>query len=108
MARQLLSEAEGYELLKAAGIPVPRFVIVHSSEEATNAAGMIGYPVVMKVISQQVVHKTDAGGVILNIRSPAEATAAFETISRDVKPEDPRCGDRRHHRGTAAHPRDSN
>ncbi len=84
MARQLLSEAEGYELLKAAGIPVPRFVIVHSSEEATNAAGMIGYPAVMKVISQQVVHKTDAGGVILNIRSPAEATAAFETISRNV------------------------
>ena len=46
---------------------------------------MIGYPVVMKVISQQVVHKTDAGGVILNIRSPAEATDAFETISRNVK-----------------------
>ena len=46
---------------------------------------MIGYPVVMKVISQQVVHKTDAGGVILNIRSPAEATAAFETISRNVR-----------------------
>ena len=45
----------------------------------------IGYPVVMKVISQQVVHKTDAGGVITDIRSPAEATAAFEKISRDVK-----------------------
>jgi acetyl coenzyme A synthetase (ADP forming)-like protein len=85
MARQLLSEAEGYELLKNAGIPVPRFVIAHSSAEAMKAAGMIGYPVVMKVISQQVVHKTDAGGVILNIGSPAEATDAFETISHNVR-----------------------
>ncbi len=84
MVHQLLSEAEGYELLKAAGIPVPRFVITHSSAEAEKAAGMIGYPVVMKVISQQVVHKTDAGGVILNIRSPSEAAAAFEKISREV------------------------
>ena len=92
MARQLLSEAEGYELLKNAGIPVPRFVVAHSSAEAMKAADTIGYPVVMKVISQQVVHKTDAGGVILNIRSPAEATAAFETISRNVKAEDPRRG----------------
>jgi len=85
MVRQLLSDAEGYELLKAAGIPVPRFVITHSSAEAEKAAGMIGYPVVMKVISQQVVHKTDAGGVILNIRSHSEAAAAFKKISRDVK-----------------------
>ncbi|MDD1682058.1 MAG: acetate--CoA ligase family protein [Methanoregula sp.] len=84
MAHQLLSEAEGYGLLKAAGIPVPRFFIAHSSAEAEKAAGMIGYPVVMKVISQQVVHKTDAGGVILNIGSPAEATAAFDKISHSV------------------------
>jgi ATP-grasp domain/CoA binding domain len=85
MARQLLSEAEGYELLKTAGIPVPRFVITHSSAEAEKAAGSIGCPVVMKVISQQVVHKTDAGGVILNIMSPAEAMDAFDTISRNVR-----------------------
>ncbi len=84
MAKQLLSEAEGYGLLKSAGIPVPRFFVARSAEEAMNAAGSIGYPVVMKVISQQVVHKTDAGGVVLNISSPAEASAAFEKISRDV------------------------
>jgi acetyl coenzyme A synthetase (ADP forming)-like protein len=84
MARQLLSEAEGYELLKTAGIPVPRFVIAHTAETARNAADTIGYPVVMKVIAQQVVHKSDAGGVITAIRSPAEAIAAFEKITRDV------------------------
>lgn len=85
MAHKLLPEAEGFELLKIAGIPVPRFIVAHTTDEAKNAADTIGYPVVMKVISQQVVHKSDAGGVIINIRSPAEATAAFEKISRDVK-----------------------
>ncbi|MFA5269243.1 MAG: acetate--CoA ligase family protein [Methanoregula sp.] len=85
MARQLLPEAEGYELLKSAGIPVPRFSVARTAEEAKKAADAIGYPVVMKVISQHVVHKTDAGGVILNIRSPADATAAFDTISRNVR-----------------------
>jgi acetyl coenzyme A synthetase (ADP forming)-like protein len=85
MARQLLSEAEGYEQLKSAGIPVPRFLITHSAREAKDAADTIGYPVVMKVVSEQVVHKTDAGGVVTDIRTPAEAAAAFEKISHDVK-----------------------
>lgn len=85
MARQLLPEAEGFELLKSAGITVPRFIVAHTTDEAKNAADTIGYPVVMKVISQQVVHKSDAGGVIINISSPAEATVAFGKISRDVK-----------------------
>jgi acetyl coenzyme A synthetase (ADP forming)-like protein len=85
MARQLLPEAEGFELLKSAGIPVPRFIVAHTADEAKIAADTIGYPVVMKVISQQVVHKTDASGVIINISLPAEAAAVFEKISRDVK-----------------------
>ncbi len=85
MTPRLLSEAEGYGLLKSAGIPVPGFSVATTAAEAKTAADTIGYPVVMKVISQQVVHKTDAGGVILNIRSPGQAAEAFETISRDVK-----------------------
>ena len=85
MAPRLLSEAEGYGLLASAGIPVPGFSVVTAATDAAHAADTIGYPVVMKVISQQVVHKSDAGGVILNIRSPAEAAAAFDTISREVK-----------------------
>jgi acetyl coenzyme A synthetase (ADP forming)-like protein len=85
MTPRLLSEAEGYGLLKSAGIPVPGFSVVTTAADAKIAADTIGYPVVMKVISQQVVHKSDAGGVIINIRSPSEATAAFERISQDVK-----------------------
>jgi acetyl coenzyme A synthetase (ADP forming)-like protein len=85
MTPRLLSEAEGYGLFKSAGIPVPGFYVVTTAADAGKSADEIGYPVVMKVISRQVVHKSDAGGVIINIRSPAEATAAFEKISRDVK-----------------------
>jgi len=85
MARQLLPEAEGYALLKNAGIPVPGFSIARTRDEAQKAADAIGYPVVMKVISQQVVHKSDAGGVVLDIRSAAGASAAFEKITNDVR-----------------------
>jgi acetyl coenzyme A synthetase (ADP forming)-like protein len=85
MARILLTEAEGYDLLKSTGIPVPGFGVVKTAADAVKAAETIGYPVVMKVISHQVVHKTDAGGVITNIRSAADAMAAFEKISLDVK-----------------------
>ena len=85
MTPRLLSEAEGYGLLKSAGIPVPGFSVVTTAADARKAADTIGYPVVMKVVSQQVVHKSDAGGVIINIRSPSEAIAAFEQITRDVK-----------------------
>jgi acetyl coenzyme A synthetase (ADP forming)-like protein len=85
MARILLTEAEGYDLLKSTGIPVPGFGVVKTAADAVKAAETIGYPVVMKVISHQVVHKTDAGGVITNIRSAADAMAAFGKISLDVK-----------------------
>jgi len=85
MARILLTEAEGYDLLKSTGIPVPGFGVVTTAADAVKAAETIGYPVVMKVISHQVVHKTDAGGVITNIRSAADAMAAFGKISLDVK-----------------------
>lgn len=85
MERYLLPESEAYEQLRKAGIPVPEFSLARSSEEAQKAAEALGYPVVMKVVSQQVVHKSDAGGVIMDIRSPAEVAAAHEKIIRDVK-----------------------
>ncbi len=89
MPRTLISEAEGYELLKSAGIPVPRFAVVHSPDEAIAASGTIGYPLVMKVISQQVVHKSDAGGVVTGIKTPAEAGSAYSSIVTKVKTHDP-------------------
>ena len=85
----MLSEAEGYGLLKNHGIPVPLFSVVTSRQEVGGAAGRIGYPLVMKVISPQVIHKSDAGGVITGIRSAAEAETAYDTIVRNVHAFDP-------------------
>jgi len=89
MARRMLSEAEGYELLKKNGIPVPEFSVVQTRSEAAAAADRLGYPLVMKVISPQVIHKSDAGGVVTGIFSAADAEKAFDTISSQVKAFDP-------------------
>jgi len=89
MTRTMLNEAEGYELLKTFGVPVPAYRIARTAEEARRAAEAIGFPVVMKVISPQVIHKSDAGGVITGIATPAEADDAFSAIARNVQASDP-------------------
>ncbi len=89
MTRRLLSEAEGYGLLKNHGIPVPGFSVITSRQDVCTAAERTGYPLVMKVISSKVVHKSDAGGVITGIRSVSEAETAFDTIVRNVQAFDP-------------------
>ena len=83
MSLTLLSEAEGYELLKTCGIPVPRHVVVRTAEEAGRAADGIGFPLVAKIVSPQVVHKSDAGGVITGITSAAAAEKAFTAITQN-------------------------
>jgi acetyl coenzyme A synthetase (ADP forming)-like protein len=85
MSFTLLSEAEGYELLKTCGIPVPRHVVVRTAEEAGRAADGIGFPLVAKIVSPQVVHKSDAGGVITGITSAAAAEKAFTAITQNVR-----------------------
>ena len=89
MAHRMLSEAEGYELLKKNGIPVPEFLVIRTRSEVAAAADSLGYPLVMKVISPQIVHKSDAGGVVTGILSAADAENAFDTISSKVKAHDP-------------------
>ena len=89
MTRRMLSEAEGYELLKKNGIPVPEFSVARSRGEVAKAAEKIGYPLVMKVISPQIIHKSDAGGVVTGISSNADAEHAYDTILHDVKAFDP-------------------
>jgi acetyl coenzyme A synthetase (ADP forming)-like protein len=84
MSRTLISEAEGYKILKASGIPVPRYEMSTSAAEAAEAADRIGYPVVLKIISPQIVHKSDAGGVTVNIRNANEASRAYATILKNV------------------------
>ncbi|WP_369792263.1 acetate--CoA ligase family protein [Methanoculleus sp. MH98A] len=80
----MLTESEGYRLLDSCGIPVPPHHLATSAADARAAAGRIGYPVVMKVISPEIVHKSDVGGVITGIESPDEAEEAFGTITQNA------------------------
>jgi len=85
MPEKLLSEADGYDLLKRYGIPVPEYKVVNNPDEAVKTADEIGYPVVAKIVSPQVVHKSDAGGVVIGIKNKEEVNSAFDTIMQNVK-----------------------
>jgi len=89
MTRDMLSESDSYDFLKQYGVPVPEYRIVQTSEDAGKAAEEIGYPVVMKIISPQIVHKSDAGGVVVGIGSIKAATEAFERIVAGAKAYNP-------------------
>jgi hypothetical protein len=71
-------EPRAKELLAAAGIPVPRFTWAHDMEEATRFANTIGYPVVAKVVSPAILHKSDAGGVSVGIKDDSGLRAAYK------------------------------
>jgi acetyltransferase len=85
-----LSIDECMAVAGAYGIPVPAGRIVGSPEEAVDAAEQIGYPVVLKVVSPEVIHKTDVGGVVLNISTPGEVRRNYEAILRRVRAAIPR------------------
>lgn len=86
----MLSEAEGYEILGKYGVPVPAFKIVTTAEEAGDVADSIGFPVVMKIVSPQIIHKSDAGGVITSIGTKEGAQAAFNRIVTSAKEYNPK------------------
>ncbi len=67
--------------LQAKGIPVPAFRTARSADEAVTAAREIGYPVVMKVVSPQILHKSELGGVILGIADDEAVRAGFERLA---------------------------
>ncbi|MEN6516710.1 MAG: acetate--CoA ligase family protein [Methanospirillum sp.] len=84
MAKTLLEEEDAYRLLRNVGVPVPASAVTASREEAAEAAARIGFPVVLKIVSPDVVHKSDAGGVVLNVASSDAAAAAYEAIVETV------------------------
>jgi len=75
-----LLEPEAYELLEAYGVPVPRHQVVTSAEQAEVAAAALGYPVVAKIVSPDILHKTEIGGVLLNLNDAAAVRAAYRQI----------------------------
>ena len=87
--RASLTPAECKTLCEAYGIPQPREAHATSAKAAARAAEEIGFPVVMKVVSPDVLHKTEAGGVIVGVKSAGEAEAAYETILRNARTHSP-------------------
>ena len=80
-----LSEFDSKAEMRACGVPVPDQTIVRSEEEARAAAERMKKPLVLKINSDQILHKTDAGGVKLNINTADEAAAAYREILDNVK-----------------------
>jgi acetyltransferase len=81
----LLTEKETKEVLSAYGIPVNQVQLARSDEEAVAIARSVGFPVVLKIDSRAITHKTDAGGVRLNLPSPSAVTEAWHAIMASAK-----------------------
>ena len=82
--RELLTEAESKELLSAYGIPTTPTLVATSALEAGRVATKLGFPVVVKLHSETITHKTDVGGVKLNLQDASAVEAAFEEIKASV------------------------
>jgi acetyltransferase len=83
--RDLLTEAEAKKLLEYYGFPVVKTLVAKTAEEAAAMALQIGYPVVLKILSPQIIHKSDAGGVALDLTCESEVKQAFEKIVKRAK-----------------------
>jgi acetyltransferase len=82
--RAILTEFESKQVLSAYGIPTAQTIVATSAEASVTAAGQIGYPVVLKLYSETISHKTDVGGVQLNLGDAEAVKRAFEAIQTSV------------------------
>ncbi|MGO9892739.1 MAG: GNAT family N-acetyltransferase [Bryobacteraceae bacterium] len=82
--REILTEFESKQVLAAYGIPIAKTIIATDPAAAVQAAGEIGYPVVLKLYSETISHKTDVGGVQLNLGDAAAVDSAFHAIRTSV------------------------
>ncbi len=88
--RNYLLEPEAKTICMEYGIPVTTFRVAKTAEEAVKFANEIGYPTVLKIVSPDVIHKFDVGGVLLNLKSPEDIHDAYKKILENVakhKPE---------------------
>jgi len=83
--RKFLLEPEAKTVCKDYGIPVTKLKIAKTAEQAVKYSEEIGYPTVLKILSPDVIHKFDVGGVILNIKNQMEAKNAFNKIIENIK-----------------------
>jgi 4-hydroxybutyryl-CoA synthetase (ADP-forming) len=87
--RRNLIEEEGYDVLAAYGFPVPKTLFAESEERCVVASNIIGYPVVLKISSQDIVHKSDAGGVRVGLLNEEQVRSAFNAIIDNAKKYNP-------------------
>ena len=82
--RYLLTEYEAAEVFSMYGIPTMKMRQAHTEEEAAKMSEEVGFPVVLKLNSRTITHKTDVGGVQLNLKNAEAVKAAFKTIKDSV------------------------
>ena len=83
--RRFLLADEAQQMAKVLGLSMPQSIIAHDLDEAVQAAEKIGYPVVMKVVSKDIIHKSDAGGVALDLLNEGEVIDAYQAIMRSCR-----------------------
>jgi acetyl coenzyme A synthetase (ADP forming)-like protein len=83
--RTSLTAPEAKRVCEAYGIPLPKEALATSATDAARAAASIGFPVVLKIASPDILHKTDAGGVLTGLNSAPEVERAFDTIMRNAR-----------------------
>ncbi|HYC14480.1 MAG TPA: acetate--CoA ligase family protein, partial [Stellaceae bacterium] len=83
--RTALTAPEGKIVCDAYGITVPKEGVVASAAQAAGLARKIGFPVVMKIVSPDILHKTEAGGVVVGVKTPADAQKAYRQILASAK-----------------------
>ena len=83
--RKYLLETEAKTICMEYGIPVTKFKLAKSEQEATKFANEIGYPIVLKIASPDIIHKFDVGGVMLNLKSQTEVKDAYNKILANIR-----------------------
>jgi acetyl-CoA synthetase (ADP-forming) len=87
--RSILTEFESKKILKQAGIPVVETKLAKTQKEAVSLSQKIGFPVVLKIVSPDVIHKSDSGGVKLSLNNVTEVKKAYDEILKKVKKQYP-------------------
>src|ERR1700761_4571215 len=88
--RESLTAPEARGICEAYGINIPREGVATTGSDAVKLASDIGFPVVMKIVSPQILHKTEAGGVLVGVKSADEVAKGFATIVENARKYDPK------------------
>ncbi len=87
--RTVLTEIESKQVLAGAGIPVAEARLATTADDAASVADALGYPIVMKIVSPEITHKSDVGGVRVGLKDADEVRAAFGEMTAAVKAKEP-------------------